>query len=85
MRLYGARASSNQKVFTFIKPSLLQTPTPPAKLTVKTPEEIQNHQPDKINAFNNQDKIFDFKSFKSDISQRNFLCALIVSTVSKKM
>ena len=50
-------------VFTCIKPSLLQTPIPPAKLTMKTSAEIRNRQPDEINVFNNNyDKILDCKS-----------------------
>ena len=39
----------------------------------------------KLNAFNNQDKILDFNSFKSDISQHDFQCALMIRTVSKEI
>ena len=86
MQCYGKlRPRYPPSVFTFIKPSLLQTPTPPARLTVKTSAEIRNQHPDEINAFNNQDKILDFKSFTSDISQHDFQCALIISTVSKEI
>ena len=51
-------------VFPFIKLSLLPTPTPPARLIVKTSAEIQNRHADEINAFNNQNKILDFKVLK---------------------
>ena len=86
MLCYGKlRPRHTLPVFTCIKPSLLQTPTSPARLTVKTSAEIRNQHPDGINAFNNQDKILDFKSFISDISQHDFPCALIVSTVSEEI
>ena len=60
-------------VFTCIKPSLLQAPIPLARLTVKTSAEIRNQHPDEINAFNNQEKMLDFKSFTSDISQQKII------------
>ena len=86
MQCYGKlRPRHPPSVFTCIKPSLFQTPTPPARLTVKTSAEIRNQHPDDINAFNNQDKILDFKSFTSDISQHDFQCALIVGTVSEEI
>ena len=52
---------------------------------MKTSAEIRNQHLNEINAFNNQDKVLDFKGFISDISQHDFQCALIVSTVSKKI
>ena len=86
MQCYGKlRPRYPSSVFTGIKPSLLQTATPLARLTVKTFAEIRNQHPDEFNAFNIQDEILDFKSFTSDISQDDFQCALIVSTVSEKI
>ena len=61
MQCYGKlRSRHPPSVFTCIKLSLLQTPTPPARLTEKTFAKIRNQYPDKINAFNNQDKILNF-------------------------
>ena len=68
-----------------MKPSLLQTPTPSVRLTVKTSAEIRNQHPDEINVFNNQDKILNFESFTSDISQHGFQCVLIDSAVSEEI
>ena len=44
-----------------------------------------NQHPHETKALNNQDKILEFNRFKSDISQHDFQCALIVSTVSKEI
>ena len=86
MQCYGKlRPRHPPPVFTCIKPCFLQIPTPPARSTVKTWAEIRNQHPGEINAFYNQDKILDFKSFTSDISQHYFQCALIVSTVSEEI
>ena len=64
---------------------MLQTPTSPAWSRVKTSAKIRNQHLNEINAFNNQDKVLDLKGFISDISQHDFQCALIVSTVSEKI
>ena len=86
MQCYGKlRPQHSLSVFTCTKPSLLLTQTPPAWLKVKTFAKIQNQHPDEINALNSQDKILDFKSFTNDISQRDFRCALIVSTVFEEI
>ena len=86
MQCYGkVRPRHPPPVFTCIKPCLLQIPTLPASLTVKTSAEIRNQHLGEINAFNNQDKILNFKSFTSDISQHYFQCTLIVSTVSEEI
>ena len=70
MQCYGKlRPRHPPSIITCIKPGLLQTPTPPARLTVKTSAKIRNQHPDEIN---NQNKILDFKSFTSDISQHDF-------------
>ena len=44
-----------------------------------------NQHPYETKALNNQDKILEFNRFKSDISQHDFQCALIVSTVSEEI
>ena len=70
MRLCSAKASWDQNLLRLhllvlysMKPSLLPTLTPLARLTVKTSAKIRNQNPDEINAFNNQDENLDFKSF----------------------
>ena len=55
MQCYGKQRPRHPPfVFTCIKPNLLQTPTPPARLTVKTSGKIRNQHPDEINAFNHR-------------------------------
>ena len=73
MQCHGKlRPRKPPSVFICIKPSLLYTPTLATRLTVKKFAEIENQHPDEINTFNNQDKILDFKSFTSDVSQHDF-------------
>ena len=55
MQCYGKlRPRHPPSVFTCTKPNLLPTPTPSARLTVKTSTEIRNQRPDKNKRFINR-------------------------------
>ena len=86
VRCYGKeRPLHPPSVFACVKPSLLQSPTPLPRPTVRTSAEVRSQQPDELSAFNEGDKILNYEDFRHGLSQRNFGCELIVYATKEEI